>query len=443
MADILKRDPHKVMSNFVKMICVGIISLWSCSANAESSAVNNADIKKNDVLQKGEYLFHISGCETCHTKPDGKFLAGGRPFFMEKKGIVYSSNITPDQKTGIGNYTNDEFVTALQKGIGHKGKHLYPVMPYYAYTLMNRDDILAIKVYLDYQKPVHNVVPKRDMAFPYNIRGNVAFWNWINNSNRRFENDNTQNKEWNRGKFLVQGPGHCAYCHSPLNWSNAHSEKQAYSGYKFENWEAYNISSDTDTGIGAWSDQALEQYLKTGYAEGHGAATGPMAEMVGHSLRYLTDNDIRSMVVYLRSIPPQEKGEEASMVNAEELKNVEPSRSHGSRLFAGNCGSCHLTNGLGRQSDYASLWGSRTATMTTGKNLVRTILDGSSIENDPLGKIAMPAFRDSLSDQDIADIANFVIAHFGNRNGHVTAEQVKDQRTEPHGYELFMKSQSN
>lgn len=385
---------------------------------------------KQAQIEKGEYLFRASGCHTCHTADDGKFLAGGRAFRVKKQGTVYSSNITPDKETGIGNYTDEEFISALQDGIGRNGKHLYPEMPYPAYSLMSNDDILAIKAYLDQQPAVKNKVPKENIAFPYSIRWAVRFWNWKNDSSDHFDGDPQKSAQWNRGKFLVEGPGHCAYCHSPLDWSNGRSSAKDYSGAKYNGWIAYNISSDGDTGIGSWSDKDLQQYLSKGYVEGHGAAIGPMAEIINTGLSHLSQKDIRAIVIYLRSLPAKEKGEGAASISPTDLENVEPSRSHGSHLFAALCASCHLQNGTGRQGEYESLWGSKTATLTKGTNLIRVILEGSELKDPKLGTFSMPGFKDGYSDQDIADIANYVIAHFGNRNGHVTAEQVKQERAQ-------------
>lgn len=420
---------HQVSKTTIKLLAIGMVLFPLQPVYAQNEDATQAPLsKKLLMLKKGEYLFYASGCATCHTADPAKPLAGGMPFYIKNQGVVYSSNITPDSKTGIERYTEDEFVSALQTGVGHKGKHLYPIMPYPAYTLMSRDDIVAIKAYLDQQPAIVNTVPEKNMAFPYNIRGFIRFWNWKNNPNSRFVSDPQQSEQWNRGKFLVEGPGHCFSCHSLQDWSNGRSSKTEYSGAYVGGWLAYNISSDDATGIGAWSDTDLNSYLSKGYAEGHGAAVGPMARVINQGLSHLNNKDIQSIVVYLRSLPPKEKGEDASRVSVDELQNIEPSRSHGSALFASACSGCHLQNGLGRQSGYGSLWGSRTATMTQGNNLIKVILDGSTLIDPKLGKIAMPAFRDGYSDQDIADIANYVIAHFGNRNGHVTAKQVKDAR---------------
>ncbi|CAI3925104.1 Cytochrome c [Commensalibacter communis] len=391
-------------------------------SDPKQSDPKQSDPKQSDPkrvqIKMGEYLFYASGCQTCHTADNGKFLAGGRGFKIKNQGTVYASNITPDPETGIGRYTDDEFVSALRDGVGYKGRSLNPVMPYSAYRLMDRDQILAIKAYLDQQPAVVNKVIKGTVTVPAG--------NQNNNTNDSFEEDPQKSAKWNRGKFLVEGPGHCASCHSSTD--GVKGKTPDYSGSIVNGWVAYNISSDGDTGIGSWSDKDLQQYLSKGYVEGHGAAVGPMAKLINDGLSHLSQEDIRAMVVYLRSLPPQEKGEAPANIPVEELQNTEPSHSHGSHLFAALCASCHLDNGAGRQGEYESLWGSKTATLTQGTNLIKVILEGSELKDSKLGSFSMPGFKDGYSDQDIADIANYVIAHFGNRNGHVTVEQVKKER---------------
>lgn len=409
---------------FYRLLLLGIIFTFFQFKSLEIWA----DQEQKEQTDLGAYLFHASGCESCHTAEHGKRLAGGRPFYIFNQGIVYASNITPDSKTGIQRYTEDEFVRAVQKGIGHKGKRLYPVMPYTAYRTMNREEILAIKHYLDQQPAIENKVPDNEMAFPYNMRWAIRFWQFINDTGQEFHDDDQKSKLWNRGKFLTEGPGHCFYCHTPMNWSNGRSVIVDYSGGSYEGWTAYNITADEETGIGSWSDSELEHYLSKGFVAGHGAASGPMAKVVNESLSYLTDKDIHAIVIYLRSLRPVDKQQGAAKIPVKELETIESSHSHGNYLFSSICSNCHLENGEGRQGEYESLWGSRTATITRGDNLVKVILEGSTLHDPKLGNFTMPAFKDSYSDQDIADIANYVISHFGGRNGHVTAEQVKKER---------------
>lgn len=387
--------------------------------------------ESDDQIKKGEYLARASDCQGCHMSANGNPYGGGRSFTLPGMGTVYAPNITADKETGIGRYTDDEFVNALQKGVGHNGKYLYPVMPYTSYTIMSRDDILAIKAYLNSLPAVHASIPANKMNFPFNIRIAMAVWNLLNNPDERFKSDINRSSDWNRGKYLVEGPGHCAECHSPRNIFMGKSHKHAYAGSKIMGWISYNISSDPVKGIGSWSDEDLEHYLSTGWAEGHGAAVGPMAEAVTYSLHYLTPQDIHAIVVYLRSLPPRDEGEGAVKLTPEMIKNRmenTPEIGKGASLFQGMCYGCHQYDGTGRQVSFATLWGARTVSNTDGTNLVHVILEGASLPSEN-GPITMPGFdHGNYSNKDLADLANYVVAHFSGRKSNITPDQVQSLR---------------
>jgi mono/diheme cytochrome c family protein len=261
------------------------------------------------AMGPGEYLTRAADCVACHTAPGGAPYAGGRAFMLPV-GTIYSPNITPDKQTGIGDYTDDEWVAALQQGIGRGGRHLYPAMPYTSYTLMTRQDALAIKSYLMTLAPVHAAPPQNTLMFPFNQRWTLAVWNLANAQDARFQPDPGKSAAWNRGAYLVEALGHCGQCHTPRNWMLGLKSGDALAGAVQAGWMAYNISSDRVHGIGAWSDADLTQYLSTGYAPGHGPASGPMAEAISNSLRFLTPQDIQAMVTYLRGVPAQSEGPE-------------------------------------------------------------------------------------------------------------------------------------
>ena len=169
-----------------------------------------------DPLARGEYLTRAADCAACHTAPGGKQFAGGRAFKLPF-GTLYSPNITADKETGIGDWSDDDFVRALHKGIGKDGKYLYPAFPYPSYTLMTRNDALAIKTYLFSLKPIRNVAPADDLAFPFNQRYLMVFWNLLFNPDHRFRPNIDQTAEWNRGAYLSEALGHCGDCHTPRN----------------------------------------------------------------------------------------------------------------------------------------------------------------------------------------------------------------------------------
>ncbi|MGK9066035.1 c-type cytochrome [Stutzerimonas chloritidismutans] len=379
------------------------------------------------TLERGEYLTRAADCLACHVTEGGKPYAGGLPVEMPF-GTLYSTNITPDKETGIGNWTDDEFVEAMQQGIGPDGRHYYPAFPYTSYTLMPREDILAIKAYLFSLEPVHQPNKENDIGFPFNQRWGIALWNLLFLDDERFEPDPEQSEQWNRGAYLVEGPGHCGECHTPRNFMQAKKGSEALAGSTIQGWAAWNITGDRQGGIGDWPDDALARYLATGVAPGYGVAGGPMAEVVNHSLRHLTPEDIQAMVVYLKSVPAQpaeiERPEAKTLANEPPAKAVDPL---GQKLFADACASCHKWDGSGRQSDYASLRGLRTLNDPQGLNLVRVILDGDALHG-PSGHHLMPAFNRHFNDREVAALANFMLGHFGAQPGTLSAETISERR---------------
>lgn len=378
---------------------------------------------ETSTLSKGEYLTRAADCVACHVVPGGKPYAGGLEFKLPF-GSIYSPNITPDKETGIGNWTDDEFVSALQKGVGKDGKHYYPAFPYTSYTLMSREDILAIKGYLFSLEPVKQVPPENTVSFPFNQRWGMMFWNAIFASNERFTPDSKQTAEWNRGAYLVQGPGHCGECHTPRNLFQAMSSGRPLAGAELGNWQAYNISSDVQHGIGAWPEDALVSYLSKGYAPGFGGAGGPMADAVEHSLRYLTPEDLKAIAVYLKSTPAQAEGitrPPMAMNDAALQKGV------GLKLFNDNCVACHQLDGSGRQSPAGGLAGLKTVNDPSGKNLIATLLEGHTPKAMRVDQ-RMPDFAGSYSNEELAAVSTFVLRRFGQTQGQVKPEDIEKSR---------------
>jgi mono/diheme cytochrome c family protein len=378
-----------------------------------------------DLIARGQYLTRAADCEACHTMPGGQPFAGGRAFQLPF-GVLYAPNITPDE-TGIAGYSDDDWVRMLRRGIGRDGQHLYPAMPYQAYTGMSRDDALAIKAYLMSLPPVHAAIPANQISFPYNQRWGMFFWNLVNNPDRRFTPDNSRSAAWNRGAYLVQVLGHCAECHTPRNFMMAVATSRQFAGASEEGWLAYNITSDPTHGLGGWSDAALAQYLSTGHADGHGPASGPMAEVVEDSLRYLTPDDIHAVVTYLRTVPAQPDGPEAVVANG--TPQIDPD-GLGARLFAQACEGCHLPNGTGRQSPWAALAGAQSVGDPNGTNIVAILTQGSSVSTSD-GTMFMHPFTGGYTDAELAALGNYAISQFGFRQGHITPQQIAAAKTHP------------
>ncbi|WP_407309378.1 cytochrome c [Pseudomonas sp. nanlin1] len=381
----------------------------------------------DDLVSQGEYLTRAADCTACHTVAGGKPFAGGLPFKLPF-GTLYSPNITPDVDTGIGAWSDDDFVSALQKGVGKDGKHYYPAFPYTSYTLMPREEILAIKAYLFSLAPVKQAPPENDIGFPFNQRWGMAFWNALFLDDQRFQPNPQQSAEWNRGAYLVQGPGHCGECHTPRNLFQAVDKDRPLAGTLLGNWQAYNISGDSRYGIGAWPQEALVSYLGKGYAPGYGMAGGPMADAVEHSLRYLQPSDLQAIALYLKSTPAQAEGiaRPQAEINDGPLK---PGDELGRKLFVDACAACHRLDGQGNQTGVATLLGIKTVNDPQGTNLIAVLLGGHQRPNASVAQ-QMPDFARGYSDKELAAVSTFVLQRFGQSGARVTPLQVKQSRSQ-------------
>jgi mono/diheme cytochrome c family protein len=389
------------------------------------------------LIQRGEYLTRATDCVACHTAPGGQPFAGGLPFKLPF-GTIYAPNITPDKQTGIGDWSDADFVRAMHRGVGRQGHMLYPAFPYASYALISTDDVLAIKAYLSSLTPVHAEVPAPNLGFPFNQRYLLRAWRLLFVPSAPFQPDSGKPEPVNRGAYLVQAMGHCGECHTPRNLLYGLDSGKTFAGAVTQGWNAYNISSDKQAGIGGWSDDDLASYLSNGYAEGHGAAAGNMGEAVENSLRYLTQQDIRAMVAYLRTIPPQQ-AQSDSQVDAQPpaLKQStayapgagdEKSPSLRLQVFQGACASCHGWNGDGLQHPQAALRGSRTVSDPHGTNLLQVVLHGARLNAPGEGEAFMPAFGQAYTDTEIAAVSNYVLAHFGGKKAALTAADVATAR---------------
>lgn len=394
------------------------VSMHAEDKGAPSGPVTSA------LLARGKYLTRAADCAVCHETPNGKPFAGGLPFKLPF-GTIYSTNITADRETGIGNWSDDDFVRALHRGIAPGGHYLYPAFPYTSFTAMSRDDALAIKAYLFSLPPQHVANKENDLSFPFNQRWGMAFWNFAFLSDRRFVPDPAQSAAVHRGAYLASALGHCAECHTPRNLAYGLENGRVFAGEVLAGWHAYNITSDKRFGVGAWSDAQLASYLSSGHAEGRGSAAGPMAEAIENSLQYLTSADIDALVAYLRTVAPQTAHDE---VKAGPAPSVQESQNElGRHVFESACANCHQYNGDGRQTVYAALAGSRSVSDPDGANVMQIMLNGAKYHIKDQN-VDMPSFRSLYSDAELAAVTNYVIGHFGGKTGRVTPEDVAKQR---------------
>jgi mono/diheme cytochrome c family protein len=390
-----------------------------------------------DLVKRGAYLARAGDCAACHTADPSRPFAGGLPIDTPF-GIIVTPNITPDPDTGIGRWSDADFLRAMHEGIGKGGERLYPAFPYAEYTRVTEQDLLAIRAYLNTLTPIHFTPPANSLKFPFNQRWLMAFWNLFNFTEGRFVPDPKQSAEWNRGAYLVQGLAHCEECHTPRNFMQGLKSSARFSGAVQAGWHAFNITPDKISGVGEWRDDELIAYLSTGAAPGRANAAGPMGEVVADSTQYLSRVDLRSIVIYLRSVPPVSGGEarprhqwgnpadDVSALRGAAIKGV-----NGAQLFVANCASCHSWTGQGIGASapgaYPSLIHNSTVGASGADNLAQVILHGVR-RTTKHADVLMPAFGNQLTDAQVAAIANYVTRQFGNPQSTVTAEQVASLR---------------
>ena len=391
------------------------------------------ELANASLIERGQYLARAADCAACHTTDGGQPFAGGRPFVLPF-GTLYATNITPDRETGIGAYSDAEFLRAMHEGIGRGGTRLYPAMPFASYTYMTDADALAIKAYLFSLPPVHAPAPVNTLRFPFDQRWLMGFWATFFNPDKRFEPRPGRSAEWNRGAYLAEALAHCGECHTPRTLAFSLDNRSKFSGAKQAGWIAYNITPDKRAGIGTWSPEELGHYLAIGHAEGRGVANGPMGEAVDLSLHYLAPQDIAALVSYVSSVPavvsrdlPAPKAAPAPASHAEGVTAAVDPR--GKEIYEGACIGCHGWTGISPVINYASLTGVRAVNDPSATNVVQAILGGASPDSAH-GNVYMPAFGSAYSDAEVAAVANYVTARFGAQASRVTAANVAELRKE-------------
>ncbi|MDE1150220.1 MAG: cytochrome c [Azospirillaceae bacterium] len=388
-----------------------------------------AELANASLLERGAYLTAAADCQACHTVEGGTPYAGGRAFKLPF-GTLYTPNITSDPDTGIGRWSDADFLKTLRDGVGPGGRHLYPALPYASYTLMTDDDLLAIKAYLASLPPVKRANRPDTFGFPYNQRWLMAFWGALYNPDHRFEPVAERSPEWNRGAYLVEGAAHCGECHTPRTLAQAMDTRHKLAGGQAEGWNAYNITPDQTSGIGTWSAAEIEAYLAHGHAKGKSVASGPMREAVTLSFSKLTASDITAIRTYLQTVPavhtdlpapagPAPKGHDAAIVAG----NID-----GKRMFEGACASCHAWSGAGATSAEAQLTAKRAVNDPSAANVALMILKGSGAQK--AGHPYMPSFAAAYSDAEVAAVANYVTGRFGAQASNLTAKDVEKLRLE-------------
>jgi mono/diheme cytochrome c family protein len=375
-----------------------------------------ADKQDFSQIDRGRYLTIAGDCGACH----GKTFAGGRPI-ETPFGTLLAPNITPDAETGIGAWSDEEFINAVTKGIGRAGTRLYPAMPYTYMTKTTREDVLAIRAYLNTVPAVRNPVRSNQLSFPFNIRLGLAAWDKLYFTPGTFRPNPNKSGEWNRGAYLAEGLMHCGLCHTPKNFAGGDHTSRPLQGYAVQGWFAPDITSDPRRGIGSWPIEEIATYLKTGHNQTQ-AASGPMAEMVMDSSSKMSDADLRAIAVYLKDQPAGSQ-QVASAPDRGAMKS-------GGQIFVDQCAACHRQDARGIPGMFPTIAGSPTVQSTDPASLLRVVLRGArsaATDAAPTGP-AMPAFGWLLSDQEVAAVVTYIRNAWGNSAPPVSAADVAKAR---------------
>jgi mono/diheme cytochrome c family protein len=374
-----------------------------------------------ETIARGKALTVAGDCASCHTADPAKPFAGGKridtPF-----GAIYSPNLTPDQDTGLGAWSDAEFYRALRYGVARDGSRYYPAFPYPNFTKLIRDDVLAIRAYLATLTPVRNTPPPPRLRWPLNYRVVMRGWNWLFFRPGIFQPDQRKSAAWNRGGYLVEGVAHCGACHTPKNLLGADRRGRAYGGGLVQGWFAPRLDSAARSGLKSWSVDDIVEYLQSG-RNGRSHADGLMAEVVLNSTSKMSDADVRAIAVYLKDLPPGAPEPEVSPPPPAQM-------AHGEKLYNGACIACHEVDGSGAPRIYPPLPSNANLQSADPSSTLRIILDGAETVTTPRAPNSgsMPGYAGKWSDQEIADVATYIRNAWGNAAPVVTPAQVKKAR---------------
>ena len=419
---------------------VAILAVLACAVGAAGAfyamrgvqpmRVQEREPGARKIVEQGRYLAQAGDCIACHTVPGAKIFSGNRamptPF-----GTLYAPNITPDPETGIGRWSAEEFYQMLHTGRGRDGKLLYPAMPFASYTKVTRADSDAIFAYLRSVPPVRQANREHELRFPYNNRSLLIGWRTLYFREGEYQPVASQSAEWNRGAYLVQGLGHCAMCHTPINALGGSSQEEAFRGglIPMQNWYAPSLTSNGEAGLGHWEIQDIVDLLQTGVSR-RGTVYGPMAEVTYNSLQHMSDDDVRAMAVYLKSLPADE-GDAPDPRNTPLRADAGQLYSEGRRVYDDKCATCHGAEGLGKLPHFPPLANNQSINMGSAVNPIRMVLNGGyppGTRRNPM-PYGMPPFAHELSDNEIAAVVTYIRSAWGNRGGPVTTREVNALRS--------------
>lgn len=423
-----------LMAAVIGLVLAFIIGLLLPQMRTDSSTMQ-IDIADPALIKQGEYVARTADCVACHTTLEGADYAGGLPM-LTPLGAIYSTNITPDKETGIGNYTLADFSNAVKHGVRKDNSALYPAMPYPSYQIMPDDDIAAMYAYfMSAVKPVNQPNLASELPPIFNWRWPLSYWQVLFAPKREFTPE-SPDSIIARGQYLVEGPGHCGSCHTErgigfqeIALTNADSDEYL-SGAVIDGWRAKSLRGE-HRGLGTWNTAELVDFFKTGRTD-KTAAFGAMAEVVEHSTQYMTDTDLNAMSAYLKTLTPAPNKEVKLPVKKDEttqklLDGVYDTR--GAILYAEYCQVCHRADGGGVPRIFPALDDNSAVYARNADSVLQITLSGGRMPETPHDRMAftMPEFS-HLSDSDIAEVVNYVRNSWTNQAPMIDTTDVVKMR---------------
>jgi mono/diheme cytochrome c family protein len=419
----MKKTLQILLALVLLVLALGAL-VWALNVRGEVDVKTPvaAAAPSDSMVARGAYLARAGNCQTCHTAQGGQPYAGGlgiaTPF-----GTVFTSNLTPDDRTGIGAWSSSHFWRAMHNGRSKDGRLLYPAFPYTSYTQVTREDSDAIFAYLGSLPAVAKPNQPHTLRFPYQSQAALAVWRALYFSPGVYEPDTARNAEWNRGAYLVKGLGHCAACHTARNALGATEQSLDLAGglIPMQNWYAPSLTSPYEAGVSDWDKQHIVNLLKNGVSP-RASVTGPMAEVVQRSTQYLSDADLGAMAQFLKELPASHTAPPEPATIKTQGESVE----RAAKLYEQHCAQCHGAKGEGIANAYPALAGNRAVTMGQASNLVQIVLNGGyapATQGNPR-PFGMPPFVLVLNDADMALVLTHVRQSWGNRASEITPVEV-------------------
>jgi mono/diheme cytochrome c family protein len=397
-------------------VCVAAIAIVAVAAYGysirpaiDAIAKPDASTFSTDLITRGETLAQIGDCAVCHTAVKGADYAGGLPL-STPFGTLFTTNITPDEKTGIGTWSAAAFRRAMHDGVARDGHHLYPALPYDHYTHVTDSDIDAIYAFLMTRRPIAASAPDNRLTPPLGFRPLLAGWKLLFLHQGPWLPDSAQSAEFNRGAYLAEGLGHCGSCHTPRNLAGAEIAGQRYGGGVAEGWVAPALNQHNPAAR-SWTVDQLYTYLRTGIDANHSVAGGPMAPVV-HGLAKVPEADVRAIAVYVASL--MRSGTQPQAPALDRVAEAASSHPVGATLFAGGCAGCHGAGAPMTAQGRPKLALATPVNADNPRDAIQVVLQGLRPEPGRPGP-AMPALGDAYTNAQVADLIGYVRARYSDK----------------------------